>query len=505
MINTMKAGYDVIVVGAGPTGLMLASELKLQGASVAVIERRAHGTSSESRAPGINARTMEILGMRGLAEDFKALGKPLEAVLFSGLMMMPKKWDDLWPDALILPQHQTEKLLREYAEKLGVIFHWSTELIDFYQDENEVKVHVKKDNEVQQLNALYLAGCDGGRSKVREICGASFTGEDPQSHWIVADVELKNPPAENQRFGRNSRIGTYQVSSVEEGWFRVSLMKIQPPLDQRAKVTLEELRQAMLEGIGTDFGLVSARWMSRFTDSFRQVSQYRFQRILLLGDAAHTHSPIGGQGLNLGIQDAVNLGWKLAWSAKGLADEKLLDTFNEERHPVGALVLKMAKAQTALIKPNPQIEALRSVVGDLLISPESTLKISRILSGLGIQYSFGAGLHPLVGQRMPDVELVVNGIPTSLYALMHSGKGIVLNLNDDISFSVPEIYKKQVETIRAVSHISTINNQWKLSAVGEVPVVSQLLIRPDGFVAWTNADETTGPENILESWLSNIK
>lgn len=483
-IDKNESVYDVIVAGAGPTGLMLACELQLTGVRVAVLERRAHGTAGESRAPGINARTMELFRMRGLAAKFEEAGQPLPAVLFSGMPMLPKALDPAWPNALILPQHQTERLLMEHALSLGVSFHWSTELLYFTQSTDAVDIVVQQQGQLKNYTAKYLAGCDGGNSVVRRICGERFTGLDPVAHWIVADVQLANPPAENERFGRNLRIGTYQVSSVEKDWFRVSLMKVTPPLDRSAPVTLAELRQAMQEGIGTDFGLQTARWMSRFGDGFRQVTQYRYQRVFLLGDAAHTHSPIGGQGLNLGIQDAMNLGWKLGRVVRGEAPDQLLDTFEQERHPVGSAVLASAMAQTALIKPGVQNEALRSVVSSMLAVPAVTLQLARQLSGLGVRYSWGDGQHPLVGQRVPNFAFRTDTGETDLFSLMRAGRPLLLQFGQHPPVALPETYRSQVDVIAGDPIVELTANGWKLAAVDEVPALCSAFIRPDGFVAW---------------------
>jgi 2-polyprenyl-6-methoxyphenol hydroxylase-like FAD-dependent oxidoreductase len=484
-MKEIRKSYEVIVVGAGPTGLMLAGELKLAGVNVGVFERRAQGTG-ESRAPGINARTMEIFRMRGLAARFEQLGRPLPAVIFSGLVMNPKVLDPDFPDALILPQHQTEKILTQWITDLGVDIHWSAELIHFVQNEKGVNVLVQQNGEINELSTDYLAGCDGGNSTVRKLCGESFTGEDPISHWIVADVQLDAPPAENERFGRNLKIGTYQVSNVEKDWFRVSIMNVTAPIDKREPVTIKELRQAMLEGIGQDFGLRSARWMSRFNDGFRQVKKYRYQRVFLLGDAAHTHSPIGGQGLNLGIQDATNLGWKLGLAATGKGSDILLDTFEEERHPVGQNVLHLAKAQTALIKPGSQIEALRAVVASMIQVPEVTLQLSGMLGGLDIRYPWGEGLHPLVGQRMPNIKLLHNHTEIDLFSLMKNAQPLLLNFNDKNIIEVPDTYSASINFINAVPTIKLANNFWDLPGIGEVRAVEGIFIRPDGFVAWVH-------------------
>lgn len=502
-MTAIEKSYDIIVAGAGPTGLMLACELKLMGLNVAILERRAHGTTGESRAPGINARTMEIFKMRGLAEKFEYLGKSLQAVLFSGMPMNPKAIDSEFPDALILPQHQTERILAERAIELGVDIHWSTELLYFHQNSEVVDIFVQQDEQMKNFTAKYLAGCDGGNSVVRKLCGETFTGEDPLSDWVVADVQLDTPPAENERFGRNIKIGTYQVSSVEDGWFRVSLMKTTPPIDRSAPVTLDELRQTMIEGIGTDFGLRSARWMSRFSDGFRQVTKYRYGRVFLLGDAAHTHSPIGGQGLNLGVQDAMNLGWKLGSVITGKASVSLLDSFEEERHPVGANVLQMAKAQTALIKPGSQIEALRAVVGTMLQVPEVTFRLSKILSGLGVHYAWGEGHHPLTGQRIPNLKLLLNDKETDLFALMHRARPIFLNFGSESKVQIPEAYLSHIDMINAIPKAAGNNSVWKLPAVGEVPAIQSLLIRPDGFVVWVQEKGELFDSNTLNLTLNH--
>lgn len=500
-----KHEYDVIIAGAGPTGLFLACELKLRGLRVAILERRPHGTTSESRAPGINARTMEIFRMRGLAEKFEALGHPLRAVLFSGMLMTPKALDPQWPDALILPQHDTERILGEHAGILGVDIYWSATLVHFHQTPHNVDVFVQQEGQMKQYMAKYLAGCDGGSSTVRKICGDRFPGIDPVSHWLVADVQLDNPPAEDERFGRNQRVGTYQVSNVEKDWFRVSLMKITPPADRSAAVTIDELRQAMIEGIGTDYGLRSARWMSRFADGFRQAQRYRYQRVFLLGDAAHTHSPIGGQGLNLGIQDAINLGWKLAQVVRGESSDKLLDTFEEERYTVGTDVLEIAKAQTALIKPGAQQESLRAIIDGMLSIPEVVLQLSRRLSGLGIRYSWGDGQHPLVGQRIPDLQLTVGDDEKSLFSLMQSGRPLLLNFTTQQPISLPQAYQSRVDVINGIPASHSDSNDWQLPAVGSVPALKSLFVRPDGFVAWALAEEDAYHPDMLyaalQRWL----
>lgn len=500
-----KNEYAVIIAGAGPTGLMLACELKLMGVDVAVFERREQGTTGASRAPGIHSRTMEILAMRGLADRFRQAGTSLPFVLFSGMPMHPKSMDPGWPDGLILPQHQTETFLLERALALGVVVHWSTELLYFQQEASEVTLWVKEQGAVKTFRAQYLAGCDGGSGVVRKLCGEPFSGEDAVSHWLVADVQLDRPPADGAAFGRNLRIGTYQVTAIEDDWFRVSLLTLVPPQDRYAPVTLEELRQAMIEGIGTDFGLCSARWLSRFGDGFRQVQQYRHQRVFLLGDAAHTHSPIGGQGLNLGIQDAFNLGWKLALVVQGQAPGSLLDTFNEERKEVGAAVLKIARAQTALIKPGTQIEALRGLIADLLTIPDVILHLSKLFSGLGARYSWAADQHPLVGQRVPDFQIKTGKGARTLFEQLQNGRPVLLHFDTKNRLTVPEPYTTRVDSVKVAPLADPGEPVWKLPVVGQVPALAYAFVRPDGVVAWVQPEaaalDADQLNTALQTWL----
>lgn len=490
---------QVVVVGAGPTGLMLACELKLAGADVTVIEKRPSGTG-ESRAPGINARTMEIFELRGLAAQFRGAGRALPAVLFSGIPMAPKKHSPGWPDALILPQHETERILRLRAAELGVTIHWSSELVHLIQDRQGVGLSIEADGQQHDLRAQYVVGCDGGHSSVRRACGARFDGDDALSHWLVADVKLAAPPGEGQAFGRNTRVGTYQVSQVEPGWFRVSLMTVAAPQDRNSPVTLEELRQAMLAGLGTDHGLQSARWMSRFTDGFRQAENYRHGRVFLAGDAAHTHAPIGGQGLNLGIQDALNLGWKLAAVLTRGVDDTLLDTYQRERHPVAQAALQMTKAQTALIKPGKQIDALREVVAKMLAVPEVGLDLAGTLSGLSLQYPWGMGQHPLLGRRMPNLMLTTAGEQRDVYSFMHQARPLLLNFGGGGQAAVPARWRTLVDGVDAQVHLGDHPSIWQLPATGAVPALSAALVRPDGYIAWVSqAGDPSSPASLVEA------
>lgn len=483
---------EVIIVGAGPTGLMLACELKLMGASVTVIDQRPHGTSGESRAPGINARSMEIFAQRGLAGKFRATGRPMPMVLFSGMAMRPGTVDPAWPDALILPQHETERILAERAVELGVAIRWSTAFTHLAQDADGVDLIVQTAGKAALLRARYLVGCDGGSSAVRRACNISFEGEDPLSHWVVADAQLDSPPSDNAAFGRNTQVGTYQVSWIEPDWYRISLMRLGAPPDSRAAVTLEELRQVMLAGIGTDYGLRSARWMSRFTDGFRHAGQYRHGRVLLAGDAAHTHSPIGGQGLNLGIQDAVNLGWKLAAIICHGSSEALLDTYHDERYPVAQAVLEMARAQTVLIKPGHQTDALRNVVAKMLDVAEVMMEFSAALSGLGIRYPCEHGAHPLVGRRMPNMPISANDGSPDVYSLMTGGRPLWLQFGESAGSLVPEPWASRVDCVTILPPKGEATFNWDFPVIGRAPAIRNALVRPDGHVAYVTPMDAPG-------------
>ncbi|MFE3172905.1 FAD-dependent monooxygenase [Amycolatopsis sp. NPDC059090] len=495
---------QVVVAGAGPTGLMLACELRLVGVEVVMVERRAAGTAGESRAPGINARSMEVFSQRGLADAFLSLGKPLPGVLFSGLPMAPHEVDPDWPSALILPQHQTERILAERAAELGVRFLWSTSVANVRQDDEGVEVFAEGAAGKTAIRAEYLVGCDGGHSAVRKICGVPFPGDDPVSYWVVGDVRLDSPPSDRGVFGRNERIGTYQISRAEPGWFRLSMMRATPPADRTAPVTLDELRETMIDGIGTDCGLREARWMSRFSDGFRHVAEYRRGRVFLAGDAAHTHSPIGGQGLNLGIQDAVNLGWKLAAVLHG-APGGLLDTYHGERHPVGARVLELAKAQTALIKPGSQNDSLRGVIADLLAVPEVCLRLSGILSGLNLRYPLGNG-HPLLGRRMPNLALSAEDGAVDIFRLLRDARPLLIDFGAEELTAFSGEGTDRVVRVTARPNPAGSGGEVRLPVFGAVPAFDAVFVRPDGYVGWVHPVgepvDTDALAEALRPWAS---
>jgi 3-(3-hydroxy-phenyl)propionate hydroxylase len=479
---------DVVIAGAGPTGLMLGCELALAGADVLILERRT-GPTGESRAGGLHARTLEVLDQRGMVEPFLAEGRPLRAGHFSGL---PLRLDDLptrYPYLLVLLQAHVERLLAEHATALGVSIRRGAEVTDLRQDADGVTVTLAGGGTV---TGRYLVGCDGGRSVVRHLAGIGYSGTDATLTSLLGDVELADPPAGNV-FQRRTERGDYSVLGFEAGWYRVMTTRT-GVREQDGPVTLDQLRATLTEIAGTDFGLHSPRWLSRYGDTARQADRYRQGRVLLAGDAAHIHYPAGGQGLNTGVQDAVNLGWKLAAVLRGDAAETLLDTYHEERHPVGARVLDNTRAQVALGRYDAQTEALRATVAGMIAQPAVNDQLAGMVTALDVAYPLGGG-HPLVGRRLPDVDLPDGG---RAYRLLHPGRPVLLDLGAT-PVAVPEGWAGAVDHVLAHGTAST----WRLPVLGAVPAPAAALVRPDGHVAWASSTEgdTAGLDAALATWV----
>ena len=440
----------VVIAGGGPTGLMLACELKLAGVDVLVLERLA-GPSGESRAGGIHARTMEVLDQRGLLEPFLAEGREIQAGHFAGLGLDFSAFPTRYPYLLAILQRRVERLLEARARDLGVRIRREVEVTGVRQGDTVVIN--------DSIEAKYLVGCDGGRSTVRRLAGIDFPGTAATMTAILGDVELADPPPHSV-FQQRCPGGNFSVIDFEPGWYRVMTNEFDVVADRDSPVTVDELRSALKRIAGTDFGLHSPRWISRYNDAARQATRYRDGRILLAGDAAHIHYPAGGQGLNTGVQDAVNLGWKLAAVVRGRAGAELLDTYHEERHPVGARVLQNTRAQTALTRPDPQTDALRETMRDLIGVDEVNRRLGTMVTGLDIRYDLGAG----AGQRVPDYDLSDG---TRLYQHMHHGRPILVG-----DVEVP-----------GIDHV-------------DAPV-EPMLVRPDGHVAWV----VSMGRDALTGWL----
>ena len=340
------------------------------------------------------------------------------------------------------------------------------------------------------LRAAYVVGCDGGRSLVRKLAGIDFPGWDPSVSSIIAEVEMQGEPA----FGfRNDALGVNAMRPLEGG--RVGLVVRDENLDRESDPTLEDLRAAIVAVWGSDFGLVSADTISRFTDATRQAASYRAGRVLLAGDAAHIHYPAGGQGLNLGVQDAVNLGWKLAQVVTGAAPAELLDTYHAERHPVAARVLRYTMALTALQRGDDRTSALIEIVGDVLDVAEARDRIAGLASGLDIHYDLGEG-HPLLGRRMPDLDLVTADGPTAgLHVAARPHVPCCSTSASPASFDIAP-WADRVQAVDA-----TIDGAWELPVLGAVAAPAAVLIRPDGYVAWVGEGSDAGLAEALTTWL----
>ncbi len=392
--------HAVVIAGGGPTGLMLAAELALAGVDVVIVERRSSQALDGSRAGGLHARTIEVLDQRGIADRFLAEGKATQVQGFAGIRLDISDFPTRRNHGLALWQSHIERILAGWVEELGVPILRGREVVGFSQDEAGVDVELAAE---APLRAEYLVGCDGGRSVVRKAAAIDFPGWDPTTSWMIAEVEMHEPQLGLRRGGGG--IGPADPGTGT-GPYRVVL--VERDVEHEREPTLDDLRQALVAAYGTDFGVHAPTWISRFTDMTRQAASYRKGRVLLAGDAAHVHPPQGGQGLNTGVQDAVNLGWKLAQVVRKTSPESLLDTYHAERHPVGARVLRNTMAQVALSAPDDRHQALRETMGELLQMDEPRKRIAGMLSGLDIHYDLGEG-HPLLGRRMPDLEIADRG------------------------------------------------------------------------------------------------
>ncbi|HVM12730.1 MAG TPA: FAD-dependent monooxygenase [Egibacteraceae bacterium] len=479
-------GHAVVIAGGGPTGLMLAGELALAGIDVVIVERRTGQHVDGSRAGGLHSRTIEVLDQRGIADRFLAAGQTMQVQGFAGIALDISDFPTRHNYGLALWQSQFEPILAGWVGELGVPILGGCEVVGFAQDDAGVDVELSGDT---SLRAEYLVGCDGGRSLVRKAAGIDFSGLDPSTSWMIAEVEMDEEP--ELGFRRDSA-GTHALGRREEGE-PVRVVLTERLLDHTGEPSMDELREALVSVYGTDYGLRSASWISRFTDMTRQAASYRRGRVLLAGDAAHVHPPHGGQGLNTGVQDAVNLGWKLAQVVNKTSSESLLDTYHAERHPVGARVLHNTMAQVALSSPDDRHQALRDTMTELLSMDEPRSRIAAMLSGLDIHYDLGEG-HPLLGRRMPDLDVHTADGPTRVFTLLHDGRPVLLHLDERGGFDV----SPWADRVRLVD--ATHDGVWELPVLGEIAAPRAVLIRPDGHVAW--AGDLTDAElpHALARW-----
>ncbi|HSY81434.1 MAG TPA: FAD-dependent monooxygenase [Gemmatimonadaceae bacterium] len=489
--------HAVVIVGAGPTGLMLAGELALASVDVAIVERRANQELAGSRAGGLHSRTIEVLDQRGIANRFLTEGQLAQVAGFAGVRLDMSDFPTRHNYGLGLWQNHIERILAGWVDELAVPIYRGREVTGFAQDDTGVDVAL---SDGQSFRADYVVGCDGGRSLVRKVAGIEFPGWDPTTSALLAEVEMaEQPPLGIHRnpfgihsFGKEQyTIRDGEVIYGEGGPIRV--MVTEPHVGGTTEPTLRDLSDALIAVCGTDYGMHSPTWISRFTDMTRQAATYRDRRILLAGDAAHVHAPDGGQGLNIGVQDAVNLGWKLAQVVKRTSPESLLDTYHTERHPVAERVLRNTMASVALRRGDERTKALRDAMAELLGMDEPRTRFAAMLSGLDVHYDLGEG-HPLLGRRMPDLDVVTANGPVRVFTLLHNARPVLLNLGEPGGFDITP-WANRVQLIDA-----TYTGTWELPAIGAVTAPGAVLIRPDGYVAWVGDRTQVGLVGALATW-----
>src|SRR5712671_5608852 len=473
--------HAVVIAGGGPTGMMLAAELTLAGTDVLIVERRASFKLESSRSRGLPSRTIEVLDQRGVVDRFLAEGKAMQVQAFAGIPMDISDFPTRHNYGMALLQSHFERILAGWLDELGVPILREREVTGFTQDDSGVDVAL---SDGTSLRAQYLVGCDGGRSTVRKAAGIDFAGWDPTTRWIIAEVEMEESP----EFGLRGGGG---IGPAEDG--RVGVTLIVPDLDRTDEPTLQDVRDALIRVDGKDYGVHSPHWISSFTDMTRQAVAYRRGRVLLAGDAAHVHAPMGGQGLNIGVQDAVNLGWKLAQVVKETSPESLLDTYHAERQPVAARVLQNTMAQRAVGANDERTVALRAILAEVLKMDQPRKYIAGMMSGLDVHYNLGAG-HPLLGRRMPDLDLVTANGPLRVFTLLHGARPVLLNLGEPGGFDITP-WADRVQMIDA-----KYEGAWELPAIGAVAAPTAVLIRPDGYVGWVGDVTQPGLVDALTRW-----
>ncbi len=494
--------HVVVIAGGGPAGMMLAAELALAKVDVAVVERRPDHALVGSRAGGFHSRTIEVLDQRGVADRFLADGQVVQVATFGRTALDMSDFPTRHPYTLGIWQSKVERILAAWIAELPVHISYGCEVTGFAQEDTGVDVELSDGG---PLRAQYLVGCDGGRSVIRRAAGIEFPGWDPTVSHLIAEVDMTEEPELGMR---RDAIGVHGLSRLEyeirdgevvyndSGPVRV--MVTEPRVGSTTEPTLRDLSEALIRLYGTDFGIHSLASISRFTDMTRQAAAYRAGRVLLAGDSAHVHSPVGGQGLGLGVQDAVNLGWKLAQVVKGISPKSLLDTYYDERHPVAARWLKHTMALTALQGQDERTQALVDVVSELASMDEPRRRLAGIVSGLDIHYDLGDG-HPLLGRRMPDLDLVTAEGPMRVFELLHDARPALLNLGEPSDIDITR-WADRVQLIDA-----SYEGNWELPVLGAVTAPTAVLIRPDGHVAWVRDRMQPGLPEVLTTWFGPPK
>ncbi|MFC4395178.1 FAD-dependent monooxygenase [Arthrobacter sedimenti] len=476
--------HDVVIVGSGPTGLMLAGELRLAGVDALVLERRPSQELAGSRGGGIHSRTIELLDQRGIADRFLAEGRTLQTATFGSTQLDLGGLPTRHPYTLALFQNHVERLLLEWVEELGVQIRRGVEVTGVSADDGGAHVELAGEGPVP---GRYVVGADGGRSVVRRSAGIALVGPDATRSSLIAELKVAGEPGQQ---GKVDARGIHGLYPMGDGVVRVVVTEAS--LGPAAEPTLDDLKQALTDVFGTDFGVHSPIWLSRFTDATRQAESYRKGRVLLAGDAAHVHSPTGGVGIGLGLQDAVNLGWKLGEVVLGASGEDLLDTYHAERHPAGARSLKYTMAQSLFQKADPRQEALRDLLDEVLRVDAAGAPIAALLTGLDVAYHLGPG-HPLLGRRMPDLDITTAHGPSRVYQLLHQGRPVLLELG--APGLDPGAWAARVQHVRA-----TYDGEWQLPVLGAVDAPTAVLVRPDGYVAWVGEGSADGLGAALTTW-----
>jgi 3-(3-hydroxy-phenyl)propionate hydroxylase len=425
-----------------------------------------------------------VLDQRGVADRFLAEGQAMQVQAFAGIPLDISDFPTRHNYGLALWQSHFERILAAWVGELGVPIARERAVTGFAQDDAGVDVEL---SDGQSLRADYLVGCDGGRSVIRKAAGIEFPGWDPSTSWLIAEVEVDEEPELGMREGGG-------IGRGDGGSVRVVLTE--QHLEHTSEPILQDVSEALIAVDGTDYGVHSPTWISRFTDMTRQAASYRKGRVLLAGDAAHVHPPQGGQGLNIGVQDSVNLGWKLAQVVNGTSPDGLLDTYHAERHPVGARVLHHTMAQMALSGTDDRHQALRDTMTELLSMDEPRKRFAAMMSGLDIHYDLGEG-HPLLGRRVPDLDLVTADGPLRVFTLLHDAKPVLLNLGEPGGFDVTP-WADRVQLIDA-EYVGS----WELPVLGQVASPAAVLIRPDGHVAWVGDRTDAGLRTALTTWFGS--
>jgi 2-polyprenyl-6-methoxyphenol hydroxylase-like FAD-dependent oxidoreductase len=479
--------HAVVIAGGGPTGMMLAAELVLAGVDVVVVERRANQELESRRAGGLHARTLEVLDQRGIVDRFLAEGQIAQTHRVAGVTLSIDDFPTRHHHGLALWQRDFERILAGWVDELAVPIVRERDVVGFAQHDDSVDVAL---SDGTTLRAGYLVGCDGGRSVVRKTAGIDFVGTEATTGWLIAEVTM----AEEPEVGVRREGGGIGPVNREQGGNPYGVVLREAGVEHPDAPTLQDVVDALHAAYGTDYGAHDPTFVSRFDDATRQATSYRDRRVLLAGDAAHVHPPQGGQGLNTGVQDAVNLGWKLAQVVDGTTPDTLLDTYHAERHPVGERALQHALAFVALQTGDDAHDALARVLAELLVMDEPRKHLAGDLSGLGIHYELGDG-HPLVGRRMPDLDLQTADGPTRVFALLHDARPLLLDLGAEGDQRAAPPRPARVRHVAA-----RYDGAWELPVIGEVPAPPAVLVRPDGHVVWAGALTDPALPRAMESW-----